>query len=106
MHLYHEWFHYLEEKKFGRTDFLLPKVTIKQWGPFTFKKPLYRTREIAAHTFTQKMLQLPWSPLLLDQLLLLRHEGWNRGQIREHFKQIRQRFDKIRQASKPVEKQA
>ncbi len=106
MHLYHEWFHYLEEKKFGRTDLLLPKVTVKQWGPFTLKKSLSRTREIAAHTFTQKILQLPWSPLLLDQLLLLRHEGWNRGQIREHFKQIRQCFAKIQQTSKPAEKQA
>jgi hypothetical protein len=95
LHLYHEWYHHLEEKRFGRTDLKLPKVVIKQWGPILLKKTVYRTREIAAHAFTQTAMKLDWSPLLLDHLLLLSHEGWSRSQIREHFQQIRQEVKQL-----------
>ncbi|RAL26753.1 hypothetical protein [Thermoflavimicrobium daqui] len=97
LHLYHEWFHYLEEQKYGRTDQLLPKVRVKKWGSFSIKHTIYQTREIAAHAFTQTMLRLEWSPLLLDQLLLFLHQGWTRVQIREHFSQLRLRFDQLLQ---------
>ncbi|SFI79320.1 hypothetical protein [Thermoflavimicrobium dichotomicum] len=96
LHLYHEWFHYLEEKKYGRTDLHLPKIKIKQWGPISLKRSIYRTREIAAHTFTQVSMELPWSPLLLDHLLLSLHQGLGRGQIRENFQRIRKRFEALK----------
>lgn len=92
LHLVHEWFHHLEETKAGRTDHALPRVTVKQKGPFAIRKPLQRLREIAAHTFTQTALKLSWSPLLLDYLLLYKDKGWSMGQIREIFKKEKGRI--------------
>jgi hypothetical protein len=95
LHLFHEWFHHLEETKYGRTDLLLPRVKLKSWGPFISKKPIYKTREIAAHSFTQTALGLQWSPLLLDQILLFIQQGWTKTQIREHFRQIKQKYEQF-----------
>ncbi|MBA4601708.1 hypothetical protein [Thermoactinomyces mirandus] len=92
LHLVHEWFHHLEETKVGRTDYALPRATVKQKGPFALRKPLKRLREIAAHTFTQNALNLAWSPLLLDYLLLYRGKGWSMGQIRKTFKKDKERI--------------
>lgn len=92
LHLIHEWFHHLEETKAGRTDYALPRATVKQKGPLAIRKPLKRLREIAAHTFTQNALNLTWSPLLLDYLLLYKGKGWSMGQIRETFKKEKERI--------------
>ncbi|MBA4494628.1 hypothetical protein ACFO25_12875 [Paenactinomyces guangxiensis] len=95
LHLYHEWFHHLEEKKFGRTDRSLPKTRIKKWGPFVYKRGIRRTREIAAHAFTQAAMNINWSPLLLDYLLLFTRQGWTKTQIREHFQQIKNQYEQL-----------
>ena len=92
LHIYHEWFHHLEETKIGRTDDELPRVTIKQKGPFAIRKRLSRLREIAAHTFVQHAFGLTWSPLLLDYLLFFKEKGWSFGQIRESFKIEKERI--------------
>ena len=92
LHLYHEWFHHLEETKIGRTDDELPRVTVKQKGPFAIRKRLSRLREIAAHTFVQQVFELTWSPLLLDYLLFFKEKGWSFGQIRESFKNEKERI--------------
>jgi hypothetical protein len=93
LHLYHEWFHHLEETQCGRTDYALPKVIVKQRGPFALKKPIYRLREIAAHSFTQKAMDLSWTPLLLDHLLTFKQKGWSHAQIREHFQRLKTAVD-------------
>lgn len=103
LHLYHEWFHHLEETKIGRTDLALPKIKIKQWGPFTAKKSIRRIREIAAHAFTQTAMGLNWSPLLLDHLLLHIHQGWTPTQIREHFQRIRHQYEQLVKTKKDEE---
>ncbi|MBA4543704.1 MULTISPECIES: hypothetical protein [Thermoactinomyces] len=103
LHLYHEWFHHLEETKYGRTDKVLPKVTVKQKGPFAIKKPLQCLREIAAHTFTQTVLGLLWSPLLLDHLLTFKNKGWSNGQIREYFGRYKSTIDSLLEEAKKQE---
>ncbi|TCS96634.1 hypothetical protein EDD58_101270 [Hazenella coriacea] len=95
LHLVHEWFHHLEETKIQRTDLILPRAKQKIWGPFVSHKPIRRLREIAAHTFTEQVLKLTWSPLLLDHLLLLKDQGKSRLQIREYFQSVRQRVEPI-----------
>ncbi len=85
LHLFHEWFHHLEETKLGRTDLQFPSVIIKKRGPFLVKRPLARLREIAAHSFTQTALGLTWSPLLLDQYRVFLERGYTNAQIRESF---------------------
>ncbi len=92
LHLVHEWFHHLEETRAGRTDVALPRVTVKQKGPFSIRKPIKRLREIAAHTFTQASLNLAWSPVMLDYLLLYKDKGWSISQIREIFKKEKERI--------------
>ncbi|PTX59341.1 hypothetical protein C8P63_11236 [Melghirimyces profundicolus] len=95
LHLYHEWFHHLESTRFGRADHRLPKVRKKRWGPFVFRQRVYRLREIAAHSFTQETMELSWSPLWLDHLLLLTEKGWSKSRIREHFRQLNDRFEAL-----------
>lgn len=95
MHLYHEYFHHLEETKYGRTDEKLPKVVVKAWGPWYRKQAISRTREIAAHAFTQKCLGLSWSPLLLDQLIYHLEQGKTRSTIREHFQDLREQYERF-----------
>jgi hypothetical protein len=103
IHLYHEWFHHLEETKCGHTYRHLPKIKMKAWGPFTLQKPIRRTREIAAHAFTQTMMQLTWSPLLLDHLILHQSQGWSITQMREHFQQIKQQWQQLTHPVLPQE---
>lgn len=89
LHLIHEWFHHLEVSRYGRTDLRLPKVTTTRLGPFSLKQPLKKTREIAAHAFTQEMMGLSFYPLLLDHLLLHLDQGWSKHRIREHFERMK-----------------
>jgi hypothetical protein len=101
IHLYHEWFHHIEETKCGYTYQHLPKMKMKAWGPFTVQKPIRRTREIAAHAFTQATMKLAWSPLLLDHLILYQAQGWSITQIREHFQKIKQQWEELTHPSPP-----
>ncbi|SDC21687.1 hypothetical protein SAMN04488112_104165 [Melghirimyces thermohalophilus] len=100
LHLYHEWFHHLESTRLGRTDYRLPKVRKKKWGPLVFRQRVYRLREIAAHAFTQEAMGLTWSPLWLDHLLLLTEKGWTKSQIREHFQFLHQKYQKITESDR------
>jgi hypothetical protein len=92
LHLIHEWFHHLEVSRIGRTDLRLPKVPTTRLGPFSLKHPLKKTREIAAHAFTQEMMGLSFYPLLLDHLLLHLDQGWSKQRIREQFEKMRARY--------------
>lgn len=88
LHLYHEWFHHLEESQVGRIDQRYAHLSCKRWGPkqwFTQKKPLLAAREIAAHAFTQEMMNLSWSPLLLDQWIAHFKQGDSTAKMREQF---------------------
>jgi hypothetical protein len=91
IHLYHEWFHFLEERKSGRTDLRLPKVIVSKTGSYKHKKTIAKTREIAAHAFTQRALQLSWSPLLLDYLLTYKKQG--KEVIRSQFKKMKESYE-------------
>ncbi|MCS1351518.1 hypothetical protein [Mechercharimyces sp. CAU 1602] len=93
LHLYHEWFHHLEVTRLGRTDRSLPKIIVHKWGPFKQRAYVERTREIAAHAFTQHALGISWYPSLLDHLLHYEEKGWSNGRIREHFQQIRTQIE-------------
>lgn len=95
LHLYHEWFHHLEETEYPLTSTLFAKITYKKQGPFARKSLIHKTREIAAHAFTKKALGLSWSPPLLDQILLLSDQGQNKSQIRETFLTYKDQYEKI-----------
>lgn len=95
LHLVHEWFHHLESSRWGRTDLKLPQVAVHIWGPIHKRRSLTRTREIAAHAFTQEVMGLSWYPLLLDHLLLLLERGATREQIREHFTRIKSQYQEV-----------
>ncbi|SMO36365.1 hypothetical protein [Melghirimyces algeriensis] len=92
LHLYHEWFHHLEESTLGHTDQRVPKVQTKRWGPFSLRQRIHRLREIAAHAFTQEAMGLTWSPLLLDHIILFTERGWSKSRIREHFQQLKEKY--------------
>jgi hypothetical protein len=92
LHLIHEWFHHLEVNSIGRTDLRLPKVSTTRIGPVSLKQSLKKTREIAAHAFTQETMGLSFYPLLLDRLLLYFNQGWNKQQIRTHFEKVKARY--------------
>lgn len=70
LHLTHELFHHLETKVPNRREFPTPSATFRKVGPLRFRRPVWSVREIAAHTFVQKALHLPWSPYLLDLWVL------------------------------------
>lgn len=99
LHLCHEWFHHLEETRIGRTDRQLPKITMRKVGPVSFKQSVEKTREIAAHAFTQQVMDLSWYPLLLDCLIRENERKAKKERIRETLYQYRQEF------AKAVEKQ-
>lgn len=92
LHLYHEFFHYLEKKD---KRLKLAKCTIKQWGPFAIKRRLQSFREISAHAFTQSMMKLDWSPLLLDRLIYYTQQGWTHAQIREQFAKVKEEIQAL-----------
>lgn len=95
LHLIHEWFHHLEASRIGRTDLRLPKVPVRRIGPVSWKQPLKKAREIAAHAFTQELMGLSFYPLLLDHLLLYTDRGLGKQQIREQFGKLRDRWNQI-----------
>jgi hypothetical protein len=98
LHLYHEWFHYLEESQVGRVDQRYAHLSCKRWGPkqwFTQKKPLLVAREIAAHTFTQEKMNLPWSPLLLDQWIAHFKQGDSTAKMREQFWELKKEYQAL-----------
>lgn len=92
LHLVHEWFHHLEVRRIGRTDLRLPRVPTTRIGPVSLKQPLKKTREIAAHAFTQEVMGLSFYPLLLDRLLFHADQGWDKHQIRTHFEKLQARY--------------
>ncbi|SDW23232.1 hypothetical protein SAMN05444487_10221 [Marininema mesophilum] len=99
LHLFHEWFHHLENTRLGRTDGRLPRVVKKKWGPIEIRERLTRLREIAAHSFTQEVMGLPWYPLWLDHLLLYTDKGWSKQQIRDHFQQVSRSCQELQPAN-------
>lgn len=98
LHLYHEWFHHLEESKIGRIDQRFAHLSEKRWGPnqwFKQKKPLLAAREIAAHAFTQERMNLSWSPLLLDQWIAHFRQGDSITKMREQFWQHKEEYQTL-----------
>ncbi|SHE51498.1 hypothetical protein SAMN05444392_101801 [Seinonella peptonophila] len=92
LHLFHEWFHHLEEVEIGRID----RKLAKQYRQRRFQRIVIpQVREIAAHAFTQQMMNLSWSPLLLDHLLSFQKQPHSSISLREHFHQLKDEFSKM-----------
>ncbi|WP_054948696.1 hypothetical protein [Numidum massiliense] len=102
LHMCHEWFHHLEETRFGRTDLQLPKVKMRKVGPVTFKQSVEKTREIAAHAFTQAVMGLSWYPLLLDYLMAQSEQKVRKEQIREKLYVLKQEYERLKEAQPTV----
>lgn len=98
LHVCHEWFHHLEDTRFGRTDDKLPKIVMRKVGPVMFKQPVESTREIAAHAFTQQVMGLSWYPLLLDLLIDHSERKVKKEQIRDSFNRLKQEFKRAVEA--------
>lgn len=94
LHMCHEWFHHLEQTRIGRTDQQLPKLVMRRVGPVTFKQGVESSREIAAHAFTQQVMGLPWSPLLLDVLIAQTERRMKKSLIRDYFHQLKSEFER------------
>ena len=92
LHLVHEWFHHLEVRRIGRTDLRLPRVPTTRIGPVSLKQPLKKTREIAAHAFTQEVMGLSFYPLLLDRLLLHARPGLGQATDPHPFREAEARY--------------
>ena len=69
LHIAHEVFHHLEKTEIGIVARRL-EVNTFSLGPIKFSSPVSSLSEIAAHTFTQHLLNLSFSPRLLDYLSL------------------------------------
>lgn len=95
LHLAHEFYHHLEEQHRKRTDLQVPKVIVKRVGPFIWKQTIQRTREIAAHTFTQTILGIPWSPYHLDIFLQELQKGTSKPELRLLFQKWKHEYDNI-----------
>lgn len=93
LHLAHEFYHHLEEHHKKRTDLQVAKVIVKRIGPFIWKETIQRTREIAAHTFTQTILGIPWSPYHLDIFLQELQKGTSKPELRILFQKWKQEYD-------------
>lgn len=102
LHMCHEWFHHLEETRFGRTDQQLPRLVMRKVGPVLFKQSVESTREIAAHAFTQQVMGLSWYPLLLDMLISQSERKVKREQIREGFSRLKHEFQRAVEAEMTV----
>lgn len=102
LHMCHEWFHHLEETRFGRTDQQLPRIVMRKVGPVMFKQSVESTREIAAHAFTQQVMGLSWYPLLLDVLIAQSERKVKKDQIRDVFYGLKHEFEKATEAEMTV----
>jgi len=71
--LAHELYHFCEEH-FPNVYSKIEKFTLWKIGPFKYKTGVIAIREIAAMSFAQTLLGLPYSPYLFDSLLLLPHD--------------------------------
>ncbi|WP_066500963.1 hypothetical protein [Abyssisolibacter fermentans] len=71
IHIAHELYHYLEYEEIGLTNEILPKITLFKFGSIERKSTVVKTREIAAHMFCRKMLNLSVHPKWIDYIYLL-----------------------------------
>ena len=68
--LAHEIFHYIEEH--NGEDMFTQRETIRLWkfGPFKNDSNIVCLGEIAGMAFAKELLQLPYSPYILDSFLV------------------------------------
>lgn len=69
--LAHEFFHFLESRAGGE---IFTRVYREPAGLFRRKAPLPPLSEIAAMRFARELLGLPWSPFILDSVMLHIHD--------------------------------
>ncbi len=71
MHLAHEFFHYIEQRDSMRVNEMLPKVVTFSFLGFKRRATILTLSEVAAHSFSKELLQLPHYPYLYDKLYAL-----------------------------------
>lgn len=71
MHLAHEFFHYIEQRDNMRVNEMLPQVVTFSIMGFQRRATILTLSEVAAHSFSKELLQLPHYPYLYDKLYAL-----------------------------------
>lgn len=67
----HEFFHFLEIEQIGLTDEKFEKIRVSKLFTKTKEYTVVKTRDIAAHMFCKKFLNLSYHPKLIDYLYLI-----------------------------------
>lgn len=68
MHIAHEFFHFIEQKNGCRVNEVLPKVVTFSVLGLHRKASILTLSEVAAHSFSKRLLGLPHYPYLYDKL--------------------------------------
>ncbi|HHY36208.1 MAG TPA: hypothetical protein GX518_00820 [Firmicutes bacterium] len=71
MHLAHEFFHYLEYRDNFRVNEMLPPVVTFNFLGLRRTATVLTLSEIAAHSFSKRLLDLPYYPYLYDKIYAL-----------------------------------
>lgn len=71
MHIAHEYLHYIEWRDDSRVNELLPQVTTFSLLGYKRKATILTLSEVAAHSFSKELLQLPHYPYLYDKIYAL-----------------------------------
>ena len=67
----HEFFHFLEIEEIGLIDKKFQKIRVSKLFTKTKEYTVVKTRDIAAHMFCKKFLNLSYHPKLIDYLYLI-----------------------------------
>ncbi|MEA4845671.1 MAG: hypothetical protein VB106_00395 [Clostridiaceae bacterium] len=71
MHIAHEFFHFIEHRNDCCVNEMLPKVVIFRILGLQRKASILTLSEVAAHSFSKRLLALPHYPYLYDKLYAL-----------------------------------
>lgn len=95
IHLAHEFFHFLEFNMIGITSDHLQPIKMKRLLLKNSNASVLKTREIAAHTFCLKYLNLKIHPKFLDYLFLLSNGEINEIQLSSYLEKLQLEIEKM-----------
>lgn len=92
IHLAHEFYHFLEYSNNDNTNYKIDKIEIGLGRFIKRKATILKTREIAAHAFCKKILNLKFHPKLLDYIYLLENKKINLIEFKKYIKELEENY--------------
>lgn len=92
IHLAHEFYHFIEFKDDKYTNDRLDKIVCFSLGPIKRKSTILKTREIAAHAFCKKLLNLKFHPKILDYIYLIENNEISNKELQKTVKELRKEY--------------